>query len=256
MIRTHKHQIRKNDNPLIRTDDEKVAIMKSVRLSALTKILAPLLMSVCVLALPELRLWLFLFIFSWLYLCLQGYLRVAALYFLFYGTVAALIYLIQVFELSGLTASVFYFFILLRMSPIIITIHFLLLTPPGEIIAVLAKFRLPRRFSLMVAVIFRYAPTVMSEVRSIIQAMRMRGLFSFRQCLFHPLSSFVYVLMPLLFRAIEVADELSIAAIARGAECPGRKYSYHLVRLMVADYIFLIALATLAIVGSLLEHRP
>ena len=202
-------------------------------------------MTVGVFAFPGLGLWPLLFMFAWLYLFAQGFRRAAAAYAGFYGLLAAGVYLMERYELGGLLASSFYFFLLLRMSPVIMCLHALLLTPPGEIIAVLARLRLPRRAALMVVVVFRYAPTVVSELHSIRQALKSRGLLSFRRCLRHPGRSLEYVLLPLLMRALNVADELSIAALVRGVECPGRKSSYHQTRFLMADCLCLAALAAL-----------
>ena len=65
-----------------------------------------------------------------------------------------------------------------------------------------------------------FFPTMKSELRSVWLSMRNRGLTAPAQLVRHPAASFEYVLVPLLLRCLQIADQLSLSAVARGAECP------------------------------------
>ena len=57
--------------------------------------------------------------------------------------------------------------------------------------------------------------------------MRNRGLTTPTQLAGHPAASCEYVLVPLLLRCLQIADQLSVSAVARGAERPGKRGSYY-----------------------------
>lgn len=72
-----------------------------------------------------------------------------------------------------------------------------------------------------------FFPTMKSELRSVWLSMRNRGLTTPIQLAGHPAASCEYVLVPLLLRCLQIADQLSVSAVARGAERPGKRGSYY-----------------------------
>lgn len=66
-----------------------------------------------------------------------------------------------------------------------------------------------------------------AELKAVGLSMKNRGLTSVRQFAVHPLASVEYVLVPLLLRILQIADQLAVSAVARGAECPGVRKSYY-----------------------------
>lgn len=60
-----------------------------------------------------------------------------------------------------------------------------------------------------------------------------------RQFAVHPLASVEYVLVPLLLRILQIADQLAVSAVARGAECPGVRKSYYETTMHMRDWCFL-----------------
>lgn len=69
--------------------------------------------------------------------------------------------------------------------------------------------------------------------------MRNRGLTAPAQLLCHPAASCEYVAVPLLLRCLQIADQLSVSAVARGAEAPGRRGSYYGKNADAADWSWL-----------------
>lgn len=97
---------------------------------------------------------------------------------------------------------------------------------------------MPTPVILGLLVVFRFFPTMRSEVKSVGRSMRNRGLTAPAQLVSHPAVSCEYVLVPLLLRCLQIADQLAVSAVARGAEYPGKRGSYYGKRLGVPDYIW------------------
>ncbi len=93
-------------------------------------------------------------------------------------------------------------------------------------------------FSEFYVLVFRFFPTMRSEVKSVGRSMRNRGLTAPAQLVRHPAVSCEYVLVPLLLRCLQIADQLAVSAVARGAEYPGKRGSYYGKRLGAPDYIW------------------
>ena len=74
---------------------------------------------------------------------------------------------------------------------------------------------------------FRSFPTMASELSSIVRSMRNRSLTAPARMIAHPASSGEYVIVPLMLRCLQIADQLTVSAIARGAERNGIRSSYY-----------------------------
>ncbi|MCY6483812.1 energy-coupling factor transporter transmembrane component T [Clostridium aestuarii] len=112
--------------------------------------------------------------------------------------------------------------------------------PSGKVIAVFQKLPIPKNIILILIVMIRFAPTVTGELKAIKEAMKVRGFIGdFRKIMFHPLKTLEYAVVPIIFRAIKVGDELAAASIVRGVDNPCRKESYYSNRLGYVDYMIL-----------------
>lgn len=112
--------------------------------------------------------------------------------------------------------------------------------PSGKVIAVFQKLPIPKNIILILIIMVRFAPTVTGELKAIKEAMQVRGFISnFRKIIFHPLKTLEYAIVPIIFRAIKVGDELAAASIVRGVDNPCKKGSYYSNRLGYVDYIML-----------------
>lgn len=115
----------------------------------------------------------------------------------------------------------------------------LFMTPPGELSSFLSSIHMPTGVILGLMVIFRFFPTMKAELKAVGLSMKNRGLTSVRQFAVHPLASVEYVLVPLLLRILQIADQLAVSAVARGAECPGVRKSYYETTMHMRDWCFL-----------------
>ena len=108
---------------------------------------------------------------------------------------------------------------------------------------------LPKGSILSIAVMFRYFPSIKDDLFIIIDAMKLKGLYtSKRAVLIHPIRTMEFVLVPMLFKSLKTAEELSCAALVKGIENTGHKTSYFDVRLRSVDLIF--SFAALAILTA------
>jgi energy-coupling factor transport system permease protein len=139
---------------------------------------------------------------------------------------AALLYLIYRHGLRMVVFSEFHVLMFWRLSPVFIVSWDLITTPPGELSAFLSRLRTPTAAVLGLLVIFRFFPTVKAELRGVMRSMKNRGLTAPAELLRRPAASCEYVLVPLLLRCLQIADQLSVSAVARGAEYPGKRGSY------------------------------
>lgn len=111
-------------------------------------------------------------------------------------------------------------------------------TKISEWLAALQKIRIPSFLLVPLAVLFRFFPTLLQDVKSIRQAMRFRGIalngWSYER---HPLQTVEYFLIPLLMSAENTATELSATALVRGLSAKNPHTSVYTLRLKLADYV-------------------
>ena len=182
-----------------------------------------------------------------LYLVMQRNFRLAASYGCFYLLLALLLYGIRFHGLHMPVFSEFYVLMFWNLSPIFLVSWDLITTPPGMLSAFLSRLRMPTPFILGLLVVFRFFPTMRAELKGVGRSMKNRGLTAAGQLLAHPVQSMEYVLVPFLLRVLQLADQLSVSAVARGAERPGARGSYYEKRAGTRDHI---ATAACAIVTA------
>ena len=119
----------------------------------------------------------------------------------------------------------------------------------SEITMALERMRLPRGIILSIAVMFRYFPSIKDDFFIIIDSMKLKGLYtSKRSAMLHPIRTMEFIIVPMLFKSLKTAEELSCAALVKGIENTGKKTSYFDVRIRSVDLIF--SFAALAILAA------
>ena len=115
----------------------------------------------------------------------------------------------------------------------------------SEITMALDRMRLPRGIILSIAVMFRYFPAIKDDFLVIIDAMKLKGLYTSKcAAILHPIRTMEFVLVPMLFKSLKTAEELSCAALVKGIENTGKKTSYFDVKLRPIDAVFSLAAIT------------
>lgn len=157
----------------------------------------------------------------------------------FYMLLALLLYLIRFHGLRMIVFSEFYVLVFYALMPAFLAAWSLVATPPGNLSAALSRIHAPTSAILGLLVVFRFFPTMKAEWREIRQSMRNRRLTGPAQVLRHPAATCEYVLVPLLLRCLQIADQLSVSAEARGAQAPGVRGSYYARGMEAPDFICL-----------------
>ena len=115
----------------------------------------------------------------------------------------------------------------------------------SEITMALDRMRLPRGVILSIAVMFRYFPSMKDDFLIIIDSMKLKGLYtSKRSAMLHPIKTMEFIIVPMLFKSLRTAEELSCAALVKGIENTGKKTSYFDVKLRPIDVMFSLAAIT------------
>lgn len=105
---------------------------------------------------------------------------------------------------------------------------FISTTKISELISALQKLRLPKSLIITLAVTMRFFPTVKEEYMHIRDAMKLKGIgLNFKNVLLHPLTLSEYILIPVMLRCSNIADELSAAATTRGIESDQKRTSLY-----------------------------
>lgn len=161
------------------------------------------------------------------YLAAQHNWRLLRSMAVFYAVLGILLYLIRFHDFHPAVFSEFYVLMFWNLTPVFLVSWDLITTPPGELAAFLSRIHMPSPVILGLLVMFRFFPTMKSELQSVWLSMRNRGLTAPAQLAGHPAASCEYVIVPLLLRCLQIADQLSVSAAARGAERPGKRGSYY-----------------------------
>ena len=177
---------------------------------------------------------------GFLHLGLQRSWRVIRSCGVFYILLLLLLCAIRYFGLHMVIFSEFHVLMFWTLSPVFLISWDLITTPPGEISAFLSGSHVPTSVILAVLVLFRFIPTIRSEWREVGRSMRNRGLTRFKGIMCHPFSTCEYVLVPLLLRVLQMADQLAVSAVVRGIERPGRRSSYYGTPLCIRDWLMLL----------------
>lgn len=126
------------------------------------------------------------------------------------------------------------------MLPILMMGYYTITTTKvSEFIASMEKSNIPRDIIIPVSVVFRYIPSVFEEIKSITDAMKMRGFGLNIKSLKNPLKLIEFYMIPILISAVKTADELSAASLTRGLSNPEPRTHLLEAKLIELDYALL-----------------
>nr|WP_253681691.1 energy-coupling factor transporter transmembrane component T [Treponema denticola] len=118
-----------------------------------------------------------------------------------------------------------------------------------SLVSSLNKMKLPKGIMLGFTVAVRFLPTIKKEMTIITNSMKMRGIeIGTKNIFFHPIQSLEYALVPVLFRATSLADDMTAAALVKGAESPKTAAELFKIKFGIIDYVF--ALSSIFVVGT------
>ncbi|MEE1295978.1 MAG: energy-coupling factor transporter transmembrane component T [Bifidobacterium sp.] len=107
-------------------------------------------------------------------------------------------------------------------------------TRPGDFVCAMRRMRVPTAVVIPVVVLMRFFPTIAHDFRQIRHAQRLRGLAggAWRD----PAGALERTLVPLLMNATTVAQDLTVAALAKGLGTDGPVTSLAQLRLRPRDW--------------------
>ncbi len=150
--------------------------------------------------------------------------------------------------LFGTVLVIFY-----RMFPIfLMASYFILTTNVSEFVAAMEKIHMPQEIIIPLSVIFRFFPTVIEEIHSIVDAMNMSGLnLNLENILTRPLKMLEYLFIPLIMSIVKTGDELSAAVLTRSMDNPVQRTNICEIGFKLVDIIYGI-IGLLLVVGLFL----
>jgi len=132
-----------------------------------------------------------------------------------------------------------------------ISLAFILIVKPEELIRALELLRLPYTLAFTLGLALRHISTMSDEYRAIKEAQISRGLELDSGFILKRIKNYTYVLIPLLIRTIETAEKLTLAMELKAIMLRKNRHKIGY-KLSVIDYI-LIAL-TIIVVGFSIIH--
>lgn len=126
-------------------------------------------------------------------------------------------------------------------------------TKISEFLSGMNKLHFPKSFTITLAIMLRYIPTIKEDWHFIKDAMRLRDVApSLVNFIREPMLTIECVYAPLLLAASKAADELTIASVTRGIENPIPRTSYVHIYFGIADAIISIVFIAFFVFGQFL----
>lgn len=161
---------------------------------------------------------------SALYMLGHGKLRKAVYFVLAY---LAILFLLDV--LAGRSAGfglILYTFS--RMIPVAMIGAVLVHTSPSRIMYALERAKCPKPITVMLCILIRFFPVLLTEIFAIRDGIRARGIFPhWHSALRRPLVIYECYFVPLMVRCLKLSSELASSAELRGIECTNNRSTTH-----------------------------
>ncbi|WP_305557712.1 energy-coupling factor transporter transmembrane component T [Methanobrevibacter sp. V74] len=112
-------------------------------------------------------------------------------------------------------------------------------TKVSEFVTSMEKSKVPKSIIIPLSVVFRYIPSVIEEIKSITNAMKMRGFGLNFKSLKNLLKLVEFYMIPILISAVKTSDELSAASLTRGLSNPKQRTHLYEVKFKIWDFLLL-----------------
>jgi len=139
------------------------------------------------------------------------------------------------------------------VQPLVLALRFLALsaslslffmtTSPDELSLMLESMRLPREYSMLVTMSFRFVPTLALDVEAVMHALQSRGLELERGSITRRVKNYLYLMVPLIVYEVRRSLMAAEALEARGFGSPRKPTRYRELRAKRSDYLFVVLLA-------------
>ena len=108
----------------------------------------------------------------------------------------------------------------------------------SELICFLRSIRLPKKMIIVLAVLYRFFPVLLTDYRLIKNSLKIKGIGVSRgYYLLHPFKFFEYIFVPYVIISTNIANELSVSCLCRGIDNEEKPSSYIELKFNKIDYI-------------------
>ena len=123
-----------------------------------------------------------------------------------------------------------------------------------SLLIALKSLHLPFCIYLPAAVMVRFIPTFINDIKQVAETLKMRGFrLSFITCTLHPILSTRFLFTPILFRSLRTSEELGIAAELKGLGYSKKMSAYKKLHWKKTDSYFIFIALFIALSAVLLE---
>ena len=141
-----------------------------------------------------------------------------------------------------------------RMYALLLTIPLVISTTDmNKLTLGLIKLNVPYKITFVISTALRFAPLLMEEVRSIIDAQKLRGLDIDKMNLIKRASVYSKVAVPLIIGALNKSMQLEIALQAKAFSGSSDRTYLHSIDMKTFDWIVTVMAITISIAGLVLR---
>ncbi|WP_024466554.1 energy-coupling factor transporter transmembrane component T family protein [Treponema pedis] len=107
------------------------------------------------------------------------------------------------------------------------------------LISAMQVLKFPNVFAIPFIVSLRYLPTIKEDYRCLKDSLKIRGIStSGIQFFIHPIRTLELLIVPILFRSVRAAEELSASALLRGIEEFKQRTNLYPLKFKRTDYVY------------------
>lgn len=156
-----------------------------------------------------------------------------------------------IFEIGFITvtddALLRVFSMIVRVMVIVITASVMATENNSRVIASFSKMHIPYIISFMVMITLRFIPLYRESFSDALVSIQLRGLDLNKTKLIKKIKIFSYLMLPVVYEALDKAEDLTIAMQARGFQAMKTRTNYMDLRLNFKDYAMFGLLTALSI---------
>ena len=111
----------------------------------------------------------------------------------------------------------------------------------SELICFLRSVRLPKKMIIVLAVLYRFFPVLLTDYKLIRNSLKMKGIGVSRgYYLLHLIKFFEYIFVPYVIISTNIANELSVSCLCRGIDNEEKPTSYIELKFSKTDYFVMV----------------
>ncbi|ERK60410.1 cobalt transport protein [Gemella bergeri ATCC 700627] len=111
----------------------------------------------------------------------------------------------------------------------------------SELITFLRMIKIPKNAIIVLAVLYRFFPVLMTDYKQIKNSLKMKGIgITKGYYLIHPFKFFEYVFVPYVIISTNIANELAVSCLCRGVDNDAKPTSFITLKFRIQDYLVIL----------------